>query len=80
MTLFINFYFTCWGQEDGTPRKAIYKAQLLSDPLLPQAKYATHALIENQMFWDHFVMVYMYLKNLINTRSYLSGAKLIGVW
>lgn len=54
VTLFINFYFTSWDQGDGTPRKAIYKALLLSDPWLPQAKYATHALIENQMFWDRF--------------------------
>lgn len=78
--LFINFYFTSGGQGDGTPRKAIYKALVLSDPWLPQAKYATHALIENQMFWDCFVRSLHVLEEFDKYMFYLFGARLIGVW
>ena len=44
------FIFLVLGWEMGILREAIYKAQLLSDPWLPQAISATHVVSEHQMF------------------------------
>lgn len=46
----LNFIFLVWGRGIEILSKAIYKAQLLSDPWPPQARYATRVVSEHQMF------------------------------
>lgn len=45
----------------------------------PKQNMPLMLLLRTRCFGIALFMVYMYLKNLINTR-YLFGAKLIGVW